>query len=263
VSGEGWMPDGQATVLAPAGSPDGLDPRSARPESPETWRLYARDWTAFTTWCAATRQTPLPASAAAVAAFLTEAGPRHSAGTLARRVSAIAARHHQHGLVAPTRDQLVKTVLHAARRSATPRRKPPPAPAQLVRLAGACGGDLAGLRDRALLLLAASGLAATALVRLDAEHIRFTATAAELSVDPVGPGVGGLTLRCEADRGRCPVQALRDWLQASDTQFGPVFRKIDRWGNIEYRRFDIAAVRQIVRRRSRRRMRRAGTVAAP
>jgi site-specific recombinase XerC len=132
-----------------------------------------------------------------------------------------------------------------------------------MRLAGACGGDLAGLRDRALLLLAASGLAAGALVGLDAEHIRFSASAAALSIDPSGDGVGGLTLRCDADRGRCPVQALRDWLQASDTQFGPVFRKIDRWGNIEHRRFDSAAVRQIVRRRSRRRMRPAGKAAAP
>jgi site-specific recombinase XerC len=257
------MTDGQATALPPAGSPDGLAPRSARPERPETQRLYARDWTAFTTWCAATRQTALPASAATVAAFLARAGSRHSVGTLARRVSAIAARHRQHGFVAPTRDPPVKAVLHAARRSATPRHKPPPAPSQLLRLAGACGGDLAGLRDRALLLLAAGGLGPAALVGLDAEHIRFTATAAELTVAAARYGIGPLTLRCEADRGRCPVQALRDWLQVSDTKFGPVFRKIDRWGNVEHRRFDIAAGRQMGRRRSRRRLRPAGKAAAP
>jgi site-specific recombinase XerC len=257
------MTDDQATTLARADPPDRPAPASAPPGSPETRRLYTRDWAAFTTWCAASGQTPLPASAATVAAFLAQAGPRHSAGTLARRVSAIAARHRQHGLAAPTRDQLVKTVLRAARRGATPRHKPLPASAQLVRLAGACGGDLTGLRDRALLLLAACGLGATALVGLDAEHISFTASAVELSVDPVGPGVGRRTLRCAADRGHCPVQALRDWLQISDTQFGPVFRKIDRWGNIEHRRFDSAAVRQIVRRRTRRRAYRARTAAAP
>jgi site-specific recombinase XerC len=263
VSDEGWMTDGQATALAPAGSPDELAPRSARPESPETRRLYARDWTAFTTWCAAVQQTALPASAATVAAFLAQAGPRHSVGTLARRVSAIASWHRQHGFVAPTRDPPIKSVLYAARCSAIPRHRPQLAPAQLVRLATACGGDLTGLRDRALLLLAASGLGPASLVGLDAEHISFTATAAELSVDPAGDGVGRLTLRCEADRGRCPVQALRDWLQISDTQFGPVFRKIDRWGNIEHRRFDSAAVRQIVRRRTRRRAHRVGKAAAP
>jgi site-specific recombinase XerC len=198
-----------------------------------------------------------------IAAFLAQVGPRHSVGTLARRVSAIAARHRQHGLVAPTRDPLVKAVLHAARRSATPRHKPPLAPAQVVRLAGACGGDLAGLRDRALLLLAASGLGSAALVGLDAEHIRFTASAADVIVSRPGHQSERVMLRCGADRGRCPVQALRDWLQASDTQFGPVFRKIDRWGNIEHRRFDSAAVRQIVRRRTRRRLRPAGKAAVP
>jgi site-specific recombinase XerC len=257
------MADDQATAVAQAGHRHEGDRPRVRPSNPETLRLYTRDWTAFESWCAVSGQTPLPASAATVAAFLAAAGPRHSAGTLARRVSAIAARHRQHGLVAPTRDPVVKTVLHTARRRATPRHKPPPAPAQLLRLAGACGGDLTGLRDRALLLLAAGGLSAAALVGLDAEHIRLTATAAELSVDPVGPGVGGRTLRCDADRGRCPVQALRDWLQISDTQFGPVFRKIDRWGNIEHRRFTIAAVRQIVRRRTRRRLRHASKAAAP
>jgi site-specific recombinase XerC len=235
-----------------------------RAASAETLRLYARDWSTFETWCAATGRTALPADPAAVAAFLTEAAPRLSAGALARRVSAIAARHRQRGFAVPTGDRTVKAVLRTARRNATPRRTPGPTPAQLMRLAGGCGGDLTGLRDRALLLLmTASGLGPAALVGLDVEHIRFTATAAEVSLDGPGNWVGRLSITCDADRSRCPVQALRDWLQISDTQFGPVFRKIDRWGNIEHRRFSIAAVRQIVRRRTRRRTRRAGKAATP
>jgi site-specific recombinase XerC len=225
----------------------------------ETLRLYARDWSTFETWCAAT--TALPADPAAVAAFLTEAAPRLSAGALARRVSAIAARHRQRGFAVPTLDRTVKAVLRTARRNAAPRRTPGPTPAQLLRLAGACGGDLTGLRDRALLLLmAVSGRGPAALVGLDVEHIRLTATAAEVILDGTGDR---LAIACDADRSRCPIQALRDWLQISDTQFGPVFRKIDRWGNIEHRRFSIAAVRQIVRRRTRRRARRASKAAAP
>jgi hypothetical protein len=254
------------------------DPPSAiRPASAETLRLYARDWTAFETWCAAMRRAPLPADPAAVAAFLTAAAPRLSAGALARRASAIAARHRDRGFAVPTFDRAVKAVLRTARRNAAPRRAVQPTPAQLVRLAAACGGDPTGLRDRALLLLAAGGIGAAALVSLDAEHIRLTATAAEVSLDPAGERarkrgdqaragggrVSRRTIACDADRSRCPVQALRDWLQISDTQFGPVFRKIDRWGNIEHRRFSIAAVRQIIRRRTRRRARRAGKATAP
>jgi hypothetical protein len=40
-------------------------------------------------------------------------------------------------------------------------------------------------------------------------------------------------------------------------------RDADRWGNIEHRRFSVAAVRQIIRRRTRRRARRAGKATAP
>jgi integrase len=243
-----------------------------RAASAETRRLYARDWTAFESWCAAAGQPALPATAATVAAFLAEAAPRLSAGALARRVSAIAARHRQRGLAVPTGDRAVKTVLRTARRTAAPRRAPPLTPAQLRHLATGCGGDLTGIRDRALLLLvAASGLGPAALVGLDVDHIRLTAAAAEVSLDPVGERareggepadqVARRTIAGDADRSRCPVQALRDWLQISDTQFGPVFRKVDRWGNIEHRRFSIAAVRQIIRRRTRRRARRKATAA--
>jgi hypothetical protein len=244
-------------------------PASVRSASAATLRLYARDWTAFETWCAATGRTALPADPATVAAFLSEAAPRLSAGALARRTSAIAARHRQRGFAVPTGDRTVKAVLHAARCNAAPRRARPPTPAQLLRLATACGGDLTGVRDHALLLLAAAGLGPAALVNLDAEHIRLTATAAELTLNAEGEGarargdaVSHRSIACDADRSRCPVQALRDWLRISDTQFGPVFRKIDRWGNIEHRRFSVAAVRQIIRRRTRRRARRAGKATA-
>ena len=38
---------------------------------------------------------------------------------------------------------------------------------------------------------------------------------------------------------------------ASDTRFGPVFRKVDRWGNVEHRALGPDAVRRILARRSR------------
>jgi hypothetical protein len=59
----------------------------------------------------------------------------------------------------------------------------------------------------------------------------------------------------------CPVQALRDWLDTSDTRFGPVFRKIDRWGTIEHRRLGSDAVRRILARRTPRRPSRTRSVA--
>jgi integrase len=48
----------------------------------------------------------------------------------------------------------------------------------------------------------------------------------------------------------CPVRALEAWLEASGCRFGPVFRKVNRWGDIEPAALHPNAVRQILRRRA-------------
>ena len=48
----------------------------------------------------------------------------------------------------------------------------------------------------------------------------------------------------------CPVRALEDWLRSSDTRFGPVFRKVDRWGNVEHQRLRRDGLRRIFIRRA-------------
>ncbi len=44
------------------------------------------------------------------------------------------------------------------------------------------------------------------------------------------------------------VRALEDWLRTTDTTYGPIFRKIDRWGNVEYNRLSTDAIRRIIER---------------
>jgi hypothetical protein len=252
VTADRWagMADPAPTGAAiPAERPDavpGAAPRR-RPASPETRRLYAADWAAFEDWCRQAGVAWLPADAATVADFLTAAAATLSAGALGRRAAAIAARHRAGGLPAPTTDPAVRVVLRGARRSTTPRRPKPRAAATLIRIAARCPGDLAGMRDRALLLLAACGLGRAALVGLDVEHIRISATAAEFA-----PAVGGgapVVIGRSANRSVCPVQALQDWLATSDTRFGPVFRKIDRWGVVAHHRLGTDAIRRILARR--------------
>lgn len=250
------------------GAPGGAAP-ARRVPAPETARLYAADWQAFAAWCQESGLTALPAAPATVAAFLAqaEADGKHGASALGRRAAAIAHRHRQAGFsAAPTADHAVRAILRAARRSATPRRKPPPRPAQLLRMAAACPGDLSGVRDRALLLLAATGFfPRAALVGLDAEHLRFTPTSVTLNI-VAAASEGDSLRRVEIPRGAslstCPVQALQDWLRASDTRFGPVFRKIDRWGNVEQSRLGTDAIRRILARRTPRRLRRHRKAAA-
>ena len=215
----------------------------------ETRRLYAADWTAFAAWCRA-----------AGVAYLGALSATLRPGALVRRAAAIADRHRRTGHASPGTHPAVRAVLRAAReaKSAAPdapsptrlvQRRAPPGPAQLARMAARCPGDLAGLRDRALLLLVAAGLDAERLLALDHEHVRFTARGAELagSGDRAGEGVAVARLASSA---ACPVRALQGWLSRSDTRFGPVFRKVDRWGNVEHRRLRTDALPGTWRRRA-------------
>ena len=197
------------------------------------------------TWCREAGATPLPADPGAIAAYLT-ASSRLGPGALARRAAAIADRHRWL-TPTPTSDPAVKAVLAAARADAAPRRAPPSAK-RLARMIAGCPGDLAGSRDRALLLLLETGLGRAALVGLDAEAIRFDTDGARIRV-----GDADLLVPRRPEIGRCPVRALQDWLDASETRFGAVFRKVDRWGNVAYGRLGADAVRRILARRTPRR----------
>jgi len=221
-------------------------------------RLYASGWAAFVAWCRAARVAPLPAEPQTVAAYLATLS-HLSPGTAARRLAAISDQHRRAGFPIPTTAPGVRTALRDARRTAPPRRKPLPAPALLLRMAASCPRDLAGLRDRALLLLLAeANLNRSTLTGLQAEHVRFTASGVEVRTEDAGSAPRHLfTIPREPDHATCPVRALEDWLRTSDTAFGPVFRKIDRWGNLEHHRLGPDAVRRILIRRALRRLRHA------
>jgi site-specific recombinase XerD len=250
-----------ATVehAAPVGGGLPGAPPPRRVPAAETLRLYASDWAAFVAWCRLAGTAPLPASATTVVCYLAALAERLSAGTVARRAAAIAAQHRQRGLASPASDLAVTTLLRQVRHAGTRRRARPPPAAQLVRMASACPGDLAGLRDRALLLLAAAGLGRTALVSLDAEQIHVTATGADLILHSQSGVDRTATVQRAAPRTNCPVRALQEWLHASECRFGPVFRKVDRWGNVEHRRLGTDAIRRILARRAQARLRRAAS----
>lgn len=237
-----------------------------RPAADETLRLYAGDWAGFVRWCRQQGHVPLPARPETVAAYLGAEAARLSHGALRRRLAAIADAHRRCGAEPPLVDPVVKEILRTApagrgvaRDPANRRRATPLPTGQLLRMAAACPGDLAGQRDRALLLLAAAAAAApgggrglgrplgrNALLGLDAEHVRFTATGVELVLaDRRSDAVCTVSLQRGLARVTCPVQALQTWLHASETRFGPVFRKVNRWGGVEYGRLGADALRRI------------------
>jgi len=257
---------GQGCPGADASTPGqgGPTPDAGAPQAAETRRLYARDWAAFEAWCAAWDQAALPASPGTAAAYLALLARRLAPGALARHAAALNHRHRRAGHPAPGDDPAVQAVLQAARamhratQDAAPparpssRRAAPPSPAQLARMAARCPGDLAGLRDRALLLLAAAGIDREALLHLDRDGVRLTDAGVELTVPGLadedaseGVPTSTVTLRRATAVLACPVRALEAWLRGAGIRFGPVFCKVDRWGNVGHGRLGAAALRAI------------------
>ena len=214
----------------------------------ETLRLYAGDWACFQAYCAEHRAKPLPAAPGVVAAFLASAGSGRAA--LSRRRAAIDHYHRHRGFPTPGADAAVRAALRQARRAAPqPERAIPPTPSMLERLADTCGSDLAGQRDRALLLLLAAGLGRTAIVALQAEHLRFTETGLDWTTTQ-HDGLEKASLPRSVSLALCPVRAVDDWLRTSATRYGPVFRKVNRWGQLEHAALGADALRLILVRRT-------------
>lgn len=232
----------------PARPPAAATPRrwsaeelAAASRAPATWRAYAADWRAFTAWAAAHGHTALPAAPDTVGAYIAAHTGRLKPMTLARRVSAIAAQHHQAGLPFDRTAPAIARVLAGARRvmGTAPQQKRPLSPDEIAAIVATLPATPTGLRDAALLLVTYAGAFRRAEVAaLVWSDIRFAPH----------QGIEVLVRRAKADQAAegqrkaiatgsgatCPVAALKRWKSASRCadDSGPVFRRIDRHGNL-------------------------------
>ena len=223
--------------------------------APNTYRAYRAAWRSFAAWCAEHNCPALPADPLAVADYLAHAAQRHKASTLAVHVAAIRAAHKAAGQPDPTADERVAATMRGIRRvhGQPPAQREPLTLDDLRALVRACGDDLAGLRDRALLLVGfAAALRRSEIVALDVEHVRINGvlriTIARSKTDQEGQGVVKTIPRL-ADPELCPVRALRAWLDAAGIASGPIFRSVNRWGKVG-KRLSAYDVARIVKRRA-------------
>lgn len=241
--------------VPPPTKPRGAAADPGRTLASETWRAYAADWSHFRRWCHEAGCTALPAQPMAVAAYLAALAPSYSRSTLERRLAAIGHAHRSKGLPWSAKHPAIRATLRNVLCADGGRQKQaaPLTSAALRQLVAACGPDLTGLRDRALLLLGFAGaLRRSELVAVEREHISLSEAGLLLRLPP------SASERQETEvaiaRGKwletCPVRALEAWLSASGCSAGPVFRRVDRWGNVDQRRLCGDAVRAILLRRA-------------
>jgi integrase len=133
----------------------------------------------------------------AVAAYLAALAGLYSHAALERRLAAIGHQHRLRALEWSAGHLAIRSTLRGIWRQHGSRRRQAAAltSVELRKLVAACPGDLAGLRDRALLLLGFAGaLRRSELVGLDREHLRFTEAGLRLllprsKTDPDGKGI--------------------------------------------------------------------------
>jgi integrase len=229
----------------------------AAADAPATLRAYTADLANFKAWCEAHGFQPMPAAPETVGAYLAAAGLGYALPTLRRRVAAIARAHRiakqpldtRHPAIRETLRGIARTHGEPARRSAALTTE------EIRRLVATCGDDLAGLRDRAMLLICFAGaLRRSELVGLDVAHVSPTVTGLRLLIvrsktDAAGAGAEiGITRGASAKT--CPVAALKAWLKAAEITEGPAFRKVTRWNTVASARLSADAVRQILLRRA-------------
>jgi len=253
-----YRADSSESWSAPAPGPD-VTALLDGDRAPATWQAYRADWLAFHTWCRNSKCQPLPADTDTLRAWLhDQAAAGYAVATIARRLSVIRQVHHQHGHASPTDAPAIKAAWRGVRRQlgAAARKVAPVTVEILRRMTATCDPTPAGRRDHALLVIGFAG----ALRRSEIAQL----TVADLEVHPSGVvltirrskgdqhGAGhrlGLPTGSRLDT--CPVRQLRAWTDLADIVDGPLFRPIDRHGNIAVRHLSGRAVAEIVKRRAR------------
>lgn len=227
--------------------------RASKAES--TLRGYNADWRDFCAWSEAHGLSPLPATPEAVAAYIAECAGRLKVGSIQRRLNAIAEAHKATGAESPTHNAIVTNTMKGIRRTkgTAPAQKAAALTADVRTMVDAADAGLIGARDRALILLGFAGaFRRSELVGLDVADCAFgkdglTVTLRRSKTDQIGAGrkVG---IPYGANPDTCPVRTMQAWMEQAGIDGGPVFRSINRHGQVGPDRLSGIDVARVVKK---------------
>lgn len=253
--GELMVVERMSATLAEALAQQAFD-YAKRSRAENTKRAYRNDWQDFVTWCAEHGLQPLPASPQTVAAYLSDRAKTHRVSTLQRRLSAISQAHKAAGYrPVSTREEPLHSVWMGIKRAkgTAQEGKAPVLTDELRAMVATLPDSLLGIRDRALLLLGFAGaFRRSELVGLDVEDLTFTqgglvVTIRRSKTDQEGQGEK-IGIPFGAHEETCPVRAVQAWLTAAGIQEGPLFRSVNRHGQVQPGRLSDKAVALVVKR---------------
>ena len=243
--------------------------------APATVRAYAFDLADFETWCKieAGGLSTLPATPETVALYISDAAGRGlKASTISRRLTAISVLHKAANLDSPALDERVKDVFKGIKREhgsfekgAAPLLTPTMKRIILVARESAEteAQKRSAVRDAALLLVGYAGaFRRSEIASLNIEDIEFVEDGATIllrrsKTDQEGKG-RKRALPYGSHPETCPVRNLRRWLglleedgsEHERKDEGPIFRPIDRHGNIRAGALSDRSVCEVVKKRA-------------
>ncbi len=224
-------------------------------QAPSTRRAYDRAWSGFERWTAARGLASLPAMPETLAMYLTDRAEAVKVSTLEQELAAIVEAHRKADVPSPTDNRDLQLVWKGIRRTYGKPKvgKSPVGVLDLARMVAELGDTPSGIRDRALLLLGFAGaLRRSELVAVDVEDLAPNPDGFALIIKRSKSDGEGEGQRIGIPNGRrpetCPVLAIRAWLQLANIKAGPVFRSVDRHGNIGPERLGDRAVAEVVKR---------------
>jgi integrase len=190
-----------------------------------------------------------------VAAYIAECAGRLKVGSIQRRLNAIAEAHKATGLESPTHSAMVRNTLKGIRRTlgTAPLQKAATLTDDIRAMIDATDAGIIGSRDRALILLGFAGaFRRSELIALDAEDCAsgkdgLTVLLRRSKTDQEGAGRKvGIPYGSNPDT--CPVRNFQRWKEEAAINSGPLFRSINRHGQIQPGRLSGIDVARIVKK---------------
>jgi integrase len=224
--------------------------------SEATRRAYNSAWQSFKKAAGLVDPVQLPVPIEIIASHLTALAETHSRSSVNLAVAAIIEFHSVSG-VELRLDELWRVRRGILRNKGIKPQKQAPAlkPADIAKMIVACGPDLRGIRDRAILTLGFStGLRRSEIsalrvddVAFDAKHMRILIRRSK--TDQAGQGVV-LTVERTPNSAFCAPAAVEEWLERSGVDGGPLFRAINRWGHLNHSALTGESISDLVRDRA-------------
>jgi integrase len=222
-----------ATIMQPVPAPSSalVDEYTAAAQSKATKRSYSEDVRHFEQ-----NGGTIPATPAMVAEYLANFAGTLAVATLQHRLIAIHRAHTDVGLPSPLMDRIVKRTMQGIRRTfgTSQRRVKALVKDDLLEIIVHVDQQrpMKAARDKALLLIGFAGaFRRSELVALRCEDVTAFDNGLEFLLrrsKTDQEGAGRTVFVPYAKGSRCPVKALKSWMELADIEEGPLFRQVSR-----------------------------------